>query len=405
MPKLPAVVSEVRCTGFRGAQRTYWILGTFEPPGAPSHTGIAYPNRTQRSSNASMKPAQFFMIGIPGSETLLRRPYSVCGLPGTFDDARPDAVQVLYRIVGRGTGLLASLKPGAPLAVLGPLGNGFESPEDRAVRPVIVAGGIGSAPFPALVRRLRELGRTVGIIAVDPSSSRSGGALLGDRVRVRSRSSDPGVFVRSMAARDRLGGLADAARASADILASAFDVVIIETVGVGQSESDVSTLADTLVFVAQPAAGDMLQFMKAGLLELPDVFVVNKADLGPSAERTRNELHAGMGLGETQPDGWVPPVLLTSARDGKGIREVVDAILSHRAHLEASGQLKLRRLCGKVESVVQTLERRYGSYGIETTGGRSALAERVREQGGRSIPAITRTLGDEIEGQLRSHPK
>jgi len=96
------------------------------------------------------------MIGIPGSETLLRRPYSVCGLPGTFDDARPDAVQVLYRIVGRGTGLLASLKPGAPLAVLGPLGNGFESPEDRAVRPVIVAGGIGSAPFPALVRRLRK---------------------------------------------------------------------------------------------------------------------------------------------------------------------------------------------------------------------------------------------------------
>ena len=119
----------------------------------------------------------------------------------------------------------------------------------------------------ALVRKLREREQTVGIIAVDPSSSRSGGALLGDRVRVSSRSSDPGVFVRSMAARDRLGGLAEATRAGVDILSASFDVVLVETVGVGQSESDVSSLVDTLVFVAQPSAGDTLQFMKAGLLD------------------------------------------------------------------------------------------------------------------------------------------
>ena len=267
------------------------------------------------------------------------------------------------------------------------------------------APGAGkSTLIDALVRNLRDDGQTVGIIAVDPSSSRSGGALLGDRVRVRSRSSDPGVFVRSMAARDRLGGLADSTRASVDILAAVFDVVLVETVGVGQSESDVINLVETLIFVAQPSAGDMLQFMKAGLLELPDVFVVNKADQGPAAERTQNELIAGMGLGEARPDGWSPPVLLVSARDGKGIREVVDTIRAHRAHLEQSGRLAERRLRGKVASVLQTLERRYGSYGIEASGGRKALAGRVRQAGARSVPAITRALADEIEQRLQGGP-
>lgn len=265
------------------------------------------------------------------------------------------------------------------------------------------APGAGkSTLIDALVRKLREQGQTVGVIAVDPSSSRSGGALLGDRVRVRGRSSDPGVFVRSMAARNRLGGLADSTRASVDILATAFDVVLIETVGVGQSESDVANLVQTLVFIAQPSAGDTLQFMKAGLLELPDVFVVNKADQGPAADRTKNELNASMGLSEARPDGWTPPVLLASARDGKGIAEILDAIRSHRAHLEQSGQLAERRQRGKIESVLQALERRYGSFGIETTGGREALAERVRQAGGRAVPVITQTLAGEIERRLRS---
>jgi LAO/AO transport system kinase len=256
----------------------------------------------------------------------------------------------------------------------------------------------------ALVRKLREREQTVGIIAVDPSSSRSGGALLGDRVRVSSRSSDPGVFVRSMAARDRLGGLAEATRAGVDILSAAFDVVLIETVGVGQSESDVSSLVDTLVFVAQPSAGDTLQFMKAGLLELPDIFVVNKADQGPAADRTRNELGAGMGLGEARADRWVPPILLASARDARGIDELVEAIDAHRVHLEETGQLAERRQRGKVQSVIQALERRYGSHGIDTTGGRGALAERIRQADGRSTHVITRTLGAEIERRLRSSP-
>jgi LAO/AO transport system kinase len=144
--------------------------------------------------------------------------------------------------------------------------------------------------------------------------------------------------------------------------------------------------------------------MKAGLLELPDVFVVNKADQGPAAERTQNELIAGMGLGEARPDGWSPPVLLVSARDGKGIGEVVDTMRAHRAHLEQSGRLAERRERGKVASVLQTLERRYGSYGIEASGGRKALAGRVRQAGARSVPAITRALADEIEQRLQGGP-
>ncbi|HEU4431598.1 MAG TPA: methylmalonyl Co-A mutase-associated GTPase MeaB, partial [Myxococcota bacterium] len=134
------------------------------------------------------------------------------------------------------------------------------------------APGAGkSTLMDALVRAQRARGETVGIVAVDPSSRKSGGALLGDRVRVRSAASDPGVFFRSLAARESLGGLADAARAATTILAAVFDLVIVETVGVGQSEGDVVDLVDTLVFVAQPAAGDTVQFLKAGVLELPDV--------------------------------------------------------------------------------------------------------------------------------------
>ena len=147
------------------------------------------------------------------------------------------------------------------------------------------APGAGkSTMLDALVRVLRADDRTVGIIAVDPSSRRTGGALLGDRVRVRSGASDPGVFVRSMAARDRLGGLADATGASLEILSAVFDCVFVETVGVGQSELGIMEVADTVVVVLTPESGDAIQAMKAGLLEIADVFVINKADR-PGARR------------------------------------------------------------------------------------------------------------------------
>jgi len=251
------------------------------------------------------------------------------------------------------------------------------------------------------VRALRERGETLAIVAVDPSSRQSGGALLGDRVRVRSGAADPGVFIRSMAARERLGGLAEATSAGVVILSAAFDRVFVETVGVGQSEVEVAWLVDTLVYVGTPEAGDVLQFMKAGVLELPDVFVVNKADLGPAAERTANELRSGLGLSEHPDAGWQPPVLLTSARDGRGIEPLVEALDAHHRYLVESRGLEQRRRRGCEARVIDALARRYGSHGLEQLGGAASVSARLREAGRESVFALTAALGAEIEEALR----
>ncbi len=248
------------------------------------------------------------------------------------------------------------------------------------------APGAGkSTLLDALVRARRARGESVGIVAVDPSSAQSGGALLGDRVRVRSAANDPAVFFRSLAARERLGGLADAARGAVTVMAAVFDGVIVETVGVGQSEADVAALVDTLVYVAQPAAGDTVQFLKAGLLELPDVFAVNKADLGAWAERTARELESALSLGAKPEGSWSPAVVLVSARDGRGIGELEDAIRRHTAHLLANGELEPRRRRGRDAFVRDALRQRYGSFGVEALGGADALqrllAERPDEPG------------------------
>ncbi|MEB2344244.1 MAG: hypothetical protein OZ948_05845 [Deltaproteobacteria bacterium] len=267
------------------------------------------------------------------------------------------------------------------------------------------APGAGkSTLLDALVRRLRARGETVGIAAVDPSSRRSGGALLGDRARVRASAYDPGVFLRSMAARDRLGGLADATWAGVTVLAAVFDRVFVETVGVGQSEAEIVDLADTLLFVAQPGAGDVLQFMKAGLLEHPDVFAVNKADLGPLAERTASELASGVAMSARDGTGWAPPVLLVSARDARGVDEVLAALDAHRRHLEASDEGAARRRRGREALVAGALERRYGSFGLERIGGLDGLRVRLREAGDRSGFALVLALGREIEAALRAQP-
>jgi GTPase len=265
------------------------------------------------------------------------------------------------------------------------------------------APGAGkSTLLDGLIRALRARGLTIGVIAVDPSSRRTGGALLGDRIRVRSAARDPGVLLRSMAARERLGGLAEATRAGALVLASAFDVVVIETVGVGQSESEVAELVDTLVFVTQPGAGDLLQFMKAGVLELPDVFVVNKADQGPLAERTARELEAGLGLGERSgAEGWKPRVVLASARDGRGIDELLAALEAHRDLLVRQGSLAERRRRGRDRFVLEALRLRYGSHGLAAVGGESALADRLGGDPGASAFALVERLGGEIEEALR----
>ena len=256
----------------------------------------------------------------------------------------------------------------------------------------------------ALTRHLRARGDRIGIVAVDPSSQRSGGALLGDRIRVRAGARDDGVFFRSMAARERLGGLAAATRASVDILEAAYDWVFVETVGVGQSETDVVHLADTLVYVAQPGAGDLLQYMKAGIVELPDAFVVNKADTGKPAAQTASELRSGIALAPRDDSGWDPPVLLTSARDGTGIAELCATLEEHRAAM-AGEPCAQRRLRGRNHFLREELLRRYGCFGLAAYGGRDRLDESLAESSGASLYETLDRLSADFERALEKQPK
>jgi LAO/AO transport system kinase len=179
-----------------------------------------------------------------------------------------------------------------------------------------------------LARVLRAEGRSIGIIAVDPTSPFSGGAILGDRIRMQSHHADPGVFIRSMATRGSLGGLARATMDLALLLdAAGREYVLIETVGVGQDEVDIARLAGTTVVVLVPGMGDDVQAIKAGLMEIADVFVINKAD-HPGAERLEREIKAAIGL-SSRKDGWTPPIVRTVATDSKGIDETLAAIRSY----------------------------------------------------------------------------
>jgi LAO/AO transport system kinase len=217
-------------------------------------------------------------------------------------------------------------------------------PHRRGAHRVGITGPPGAGKS-TLVEKLtgsyRESGHQVGVVAVDPSSPFSGGALLGDRVRMSRVCTDPGVFIRSMATRGSLGGLARTTKEVVDLL-DAFGkrVVLVETVGVGQSELDVASTAETTVVVLVPESGDGIQAMKAGLMEIADVLVVNKADR-EGADQTVRALEAALSLREA--DSWTPPVLKTVATTGGGIAELVDALAEHRAHLVREGLLEVRR--------------------------------------------------------------
>ena len=201
-----------------------------------------------------------------------------------------------------------------------------------------------------LVAALRNDGRRVGVVAVDPSSPFSGGAVLGDRIRMQGHFLDAGVFIRSLSARGRVGGLARAARDVARLL-GAFDcdAVLVETVGVGQNEFDIMRLADTVVVVLVPEAGDAIQAMKAGLLEIADVFVVNKADRDGAA-RMRHELEVMLHLRPQR--AWTVPVLSTVALDGRGVAELLQALDAHRDHLAHSGDGAARAAAARHEEFV-----------------------------------------------------
>lgn len=214
----------------------------------------------------------------------------------------------------------------------------------------------------ALARHARASGRTVGILAVDPSSPFTGGALLGDRVRMATLYTDPGVFIRSMATRGALGGLAAAAHDAVDLLdAAGFDLVLIETVGVGQDEVDAARAADTVVVVAIPGMGDDIQAGKAGLFEIGDIFVLNKADRD-GAERAARHLEFMLHLApDPGPEGWHPPLVKTVASTGQGVPELATELARHLDWLVASGARSRRRQERRRLRVERLLERKFFS--------------------------------------------
>jgi LAO/AO transport system kinase len=229
-----------------------------------------------------------------------------------------------------------------------------------------------SSLLSALVSEWRERGRTVALLAVDPSSKRSGGSLLGDRARIEHDPKDDGVLIRSTAAGGRLGGLAAATREAAEALAAAFDVVVIETVGVGQAETDVEDVCDTVAVVVQPASGDVLQFLKAGIMEVPDLLVVTKADLGEVAARSRRDL--GQALKAVgSPD--VPVLSVSSVPPPSGIAELADALAAHRERSD----LAERRVRARRGAALREFTAEHGERALRDLGGRRA-AERLLEE-------------------------
>jgi LAO/AO transport system kinase len=229
----------------------------------------------------------------------------------------------------------------------------------------------------AATSHLRARGARVAVIAVDPNSPYSGGAILGDRIRMQRHSGDAGVYIRSMGARGHLGGLTVAAREVVRLLgAHGFDVVMLETVGVGQSELEVAAVADTTVVVLTPGLGDGVQMIKAGILEIADLFVVNKADLA-GAQRTMQELRTMLNMGPKLP--WKPPIVATVADRGEGVPELFEHVARHRRHLESTGEAERRarsRLRDEVADLVGEWARDQARSVLERD---PALAARLAE--------------------------
>lgn len=247
-----------------------------------------------------------------------------------------------------------------------------------------------SSLLSALLPLWRGSGRSVAVLAVDPSSKVSGGSLLGDRVRIQHDPKDNGILIRSTAAGTRLGGLAEATRDAAQALCAAFDVVVVETVGVGQSETDVAELCDTVAVVVQPGSGDTLQFLKAGIMETPDVLVVTKADMGDAAMRARRDLSAALrAIGSRD----TPVVAVSSLPPASGIEELVDQLDKHREGLDlAAARARMRRL-----AALSAFAAEYGERGLRAVGGRRAAVGRLdQEEANRTVPQLLAILEREL---------
>ncbi|HEY2536157.1 MAG TPA: GTP-binding protein [Solirubrobacteraceae bacterium] len=294
--------------------------------------------------------------------------------------AAPDALNLLESTVPTDREQSAAL-----LAEVSPAWLGQEAP-GHIVGITGPPGAGKSTLLSALLRAWRQEGLSVAMLAVDPSSRRSGGSLLGDRARIDFDPTDAGVFIRSTSAGTQLGGLSWATRAAAQALAAAFDVVVIETVGVGQAETDVADVADTIAVVVQPGSGDVLQFLKSGIMEIPDVLVVTKADLGQVAVRTRRDLSAALrslGSRATQ------VIAVSSLSPPQGVEELVAALQTHREQLD----LPQRRLHARRASALADYAREHGERGLSALGGRrAAQAMLAALDPGADVPALVAAL-------------
>jgi len=256
--------------------------------------------------------------------------------------------------------LLAHLREQAPF------------PKGRLIGITGPPGAGKSSLSAALIRHWRQQGLTVAVLAVDPSSPITGGALLGDRLRMKTSAEDDGVFVRSLACRGEFGGLSAEVWPMSLVMLAAFDITLIETVGVGQREIDVSCMCDTTCYVAQPGSGDSVQFLKAGILEVPQVLVVNKEDMGAVARRTLSEL--GAALYRQQAEGeWAVPVLSASATRGTGIEALANALEHHHQYLQRNGALAAHRQRYQAEWIFKRLRDEFGSFGVDRLGGEKQL--------------------------------
>jgi LAO/AO transport system kinase len=275
------------------------------------------------------------------------------------EDVRPEGRRTLAQLL-RELAARTSADRGHRVGVTGPPGVGKSSLVSR------------------LAQALRARGETLGVLAVDPSSVRSGGALLGDRVRIAAKAGDGGAFVRSVATGGELGGLARSVPAGVLVLSAAFDVVLVETVGVGQTETDVRHVVDTVVLVVQPGSGDALQFLKAGIMEVPDVLVVNKCDEAELARRATADLRAALrSLQAAGVSTSAIPILETSARDDVGVDQLLTALRAHREALAARGDLLARRRAGALAWAERAFLRRHGEEGMERAGGPDAARAKL----------------------------
>lgn len=259
--------------------------------------------------------------------------------------------------------------------------------------------GVGKSTLTdALIRAFRAEGESVSVLAIDPSSRFTGGALLGDRTRLQTDPEDEKTFVRSMAARDRLGGLSDHAIAAIALLRAVSDRVIVESVGIGQSESDLVQAVDTVVLCIQPASGDSLQFMKAGVMELPDIVAVTKADMGQAARLAASDVAGALSLARAVDTSWQVPVSEVSARTQNGFDDLLANIKEHQAFLEVHNRLPVKRAGQHAHWLLDMIRTRYGKAGL-------AIADRLTSEIDRERLTATpfgsyQSICDELDRRL-----